>query len=417
MTLELKSTIDSWLPPSDNTEISQDKLNIEEKERSNLFPWKGQFSPQLVEVLLKTYGSKTSFILDPFMGSGTVLYESGFLGLRALGLEINPAACKIAQIYTLINLGQLDRNNILKSLEKRLNKIFQYDLPLFNYHSPTNSHQDCFPLLIDIYSRLSEGYEKLILESLITLLDKKNNASIEPARILHRWFQLRDKIKSLPYSSQIIDCANCDSRSIPLASDQIDLVITSPPYINVFNYHQQYRSSMEAMGWNLLDIAKSEIGSNRKHRSNRFLTVIQYILDMNDVFHELRRVIKKKALIIFVVGRESKIKKTAFYNSAIIGKLATECCGFTLKKRQERVFKNRFGQNIYEDLLYFEVRDKETINNEELAFRIAEDTLIKAQNDAPEESLKDLDDALSKIKYVQKSPIYKIQDSSVKKYE
>lgn len=43
------------------------------------------------------------------------------------------------------------------------------------------------------------------------------------------------------------------------------LVLTSPPYINVYNYHQQYRASAEALGWDLLEVAKTEIGSNRKH--------------------------------------------------------------------------------------------------------------------------------------------------------
>lgn len=33
------------------------------------------------------------------------------------------------------------------------------------------------------------------------------------------------------------------------------LLITSPPYINVFNYHQKYRRSVEALGYDVLAIA------------------------------------------------------------------------------------------------------------------------------------------------------------------
>ena len=44
--------------PLDPGTISRVRLNIDGKERSNLFPWNGQFSPQLVEVLLETYSQR-----------------------------------------------------------------------------------------------------------------------------------------------------------------------------------------------------------------------------------------------------------------------------------------------------------------------------------------------------------------------
>jgi hypothetical protein len=65
-------------------------LNIEEKNRSNLFAWRGQFSPQLVECLLDAYCLPGSVVLDPFAGSGTVLFEAALRSLPAYGFEINP---------------------------------------------------------------------------------------------------------------------------------------------------------------------------------------------------------------------------------------------------------------------------------------------------------------------------------------
>src|SRR5947208_12976005 len=114
----------------------------------------------------------------------------------------------------------------------------------------------------------------------------------------------------MPYTKASLKFFNCDARRLPIQDGLIGLVITSPPYINVFNYHQQYRASVEALGWDLLEVARSEIGSNRKHRGNRFLTVIQYCLDMTDAILELRRVCTDGARIILVVGRESNVRKT-----------------------------------------------------------------------------------------------------------
>ncbi len=66
-----------------STPISQSDLDIDEKKRSNPFPWRGQFSPQLIETLLEAYCPSGSTILDPFAGSGTVLLEAARQGLSA----------------------------------------------------------------------------------------------------------------------------------------------------------------------------------------------------------------------------------------------------------------------------------------------------------------------------------------------
>ena len=73
--------------PLDSKTISQEHLNIDNKKRTNPFPWSGQFSPQLIEVLLRAYAPAGALVLDPFLGSGTVLYEAGRLGLAAFGSE------------------------------------------------------------------------------------------------------------------------------------------------------------------------------------------------------------------------------------------------------------------------------------------------------------------------------------------
>ena len=80
--------------------IEQGLLDIEKKERCNLLAWNGQFSPQLVEVLLEAYAPTHATVLDVFAGSGTVLYECGRRALRGIGAEINPAAFYLASVYT-----------------------------------------------------------------------------------------------------------------------------------------------------------------------------------------------------------------------------------------------------------------------------------------------------------------------------
>jgi hypothetical protein len=122
--------------PLDAVTIPQDRLNIDNKERSNLFPWNGQFSPQLVEELLQAYTKPGSLILDPFLGSGTVVYEAGRFGFPAFGSEINPAAFKMADIYSLVNVIPAKRRRILENVASLLDDLVPYDTPLFKASQP-----------------------------------------------------------------------------------------------------------------------------------------------------------------------------------------------------------------------------------------------------------------------------------------
>ncbi|MEB3180556.1 MAG: DNA methyltransferase [Nostocaceae cyanobacterium] len=226
--------------------IAQSALDIEDKTRSNIFTWRGQFSPQLIESLLFAYCPRNATVLDPFVGSGTVLYEAACFGLPAFGYEVNPAAWILSRIYGFANLESNKRSENLNSVRDKLENYFPR-LLLFDAHSSkevdlTNFHH----ALSNIYSCV-DNHEKAIIDALVILLDLENSV-LTVDRIHHTFSSLCQVINNLPYSELPILSSLCDARSLPLEEDSIDFVITSPPYINVFNYHQNYRRSAEALG-------------------------------------------------------------------------------------------------------------------------------------------------------------------------
>lgn len=392
--------------PIDRLEVPQDKLNIEAKWRSNPLAWKGQFSPQLVQVLLQAYATQHATILDPFLGSGTVLLEAGFTKHRAYGSEINPAAIVLSRTYTFINIPLPERNKYIDHLQHKIYSSLN-SLPLF-HHSQSHyvmHSEEIKAKLTDILLDIDEPLQQLV-ETLIVLLDfYKPGLSVD--KVLSTWKGLSKLVLNLPYSQEPIEMFHADARHIPLPPNSIDLVITSPPYINVFNYHQQYRSSMESLNWDLLKVAKSEFGSNRKHRSNRFLTVVQFCLDMSQAFEELVRVCKSNARLIFVVGRESNVLGTRFFNGEIVTEIASKAIGLSLSLRQERVFRNRFGQHIFEDILHFSLSNLKLEGNTlERARCVAYEALTIAQNRAAMDAQKILQSAIESIGDVQPSPIF-----------
>jgi hypothetical protein len=56
-----------------------------------LFPYRGKFHPQMIKALMNVMGLKPGdTVLDPMMGSGTVLIEACLMGINSIGIEASP---------------------------------------------------------------------------------------------------------------------------------------------------------------------------------------------------------------------------------------------------------------------------------------------------------------------------------------
>lgn len=391
-----KKNMSYELIPFDKEDIDQSLLNIENKQRSNLFTWNGQFSPQFIETMLNRYVGDNDVILDPFVGSGTVLYQSALKNNKCYGIELNMSAYGISRLYQFVNVDIKIREYLLDKIETRLNVLKEFDLEQIKLS------------LRNMYEEVIDKYERIMIVGFIILLDIDNKV-LSDVIILKKWNAFKKQIIELPFVKKEIVTINGDARNIRIRDNEIDFIITSPPYINVYNYHQQYRKSVELLGIDVLEIATSEIGANRKHRSNRFYTVIQYAKDIVLVLLELVRITKKGSRIIFVVGRESKIRGVPISNSKLIYRLATEVLNIKFDKKQERVFKNKYGKMIYEDIIHL-INDKEDKFKLEMimnaSVEIASEELKSVITSTNNESvLNDINDAINNASSIKISPI------------
>ena len=387
----------------DRESLPQSRLNIERRVRTNPFPWIGQFSPQLVEDLLAAYAPHGAVVLDPFVGCGTTLAEAARLGLAVSGSELNPAAMILARVYRMVNLDGAARSAALDGLRTGLLEVVGMSAgPLFGKLSGCARIETG---LVELWRNSAPGAARDLAAALVVLCDF-HRKDLDANTVLKSWTRLDQTVHNLPLSPRPVVVHHADARSLPFEDGSFDFALTSPPYINVHNYHQKFRRSVEAMDWNVLNFARSEIGSNRQNRANRFLTVIQYSLDMALALREMARTAKTGARMILVLGRESSVRGARFFNGELVARIALQSVGLELERRQERVFRNRYGLDIYEDILHFgkrgELRDEaSTLEN---ARHIARHVLLETRSRIPEKERPGIDDATASADFVSPSP-------------
>lgn len=140
------------------------------------------------------------------------------------------------------------------------------------------------------------------------------------------------------------------------------------------------------------------------------MTVIQFCLDISQALAELERVCSKDARIIFIVGRESTVCGTRFFNGEIVSEVAYRVLGFELTLRQERVFLNGYGQEIYEDILHFSPRRCGAREADlKKARQVAQQILEAAYSTVSTEAMSGLKAALESIEKVSPSPMFSIR--------
>lgn len=321
----------------DRTSVPQDRLDISGSRRVNALPWRGQFSPELAELLLGEF-LPSGVVLDPFCGSGTTLSESAKLGRSSFGSEINPAAYLLARVYELGSLDVVERKGLLADLS---NEVFELGFRGAGFQQ------------VSEWAQSASGVPEKYLRDAVFLLAARNDSVINPGRLGKAAQQVSSLLEDLPDWGAKVTVALGDARSLEAGDGVASGLLTSPPYVNVFNYHQNYRPAVESLGWGVLSSAKAEFGSNRKHRQNRFLTVIQYAQDILESLRESARVLKPGATSVWVVGRESRVRGVAIPNPLIVFEAAVRGCGMTLVSKHERGFTSRYGQYVFEDILVF----------------------------------------------------------------
>jgi DNA modification methylase len=250
--------------------------------RHRWYPIKEGFSAKLVADSYLEWGTdskKQVLAIEPFSGSGTTPVECTRLGVACLAFEVNPFLAFIGRT----KLRQADpkklrayRQTVLKGLgrptKSRLEHISTFcekrgrDKWLFNrdvlrtFAGGWEKIGDCPPTLRAFY-RLAllraamdncNAYPdgKCLRYKRLENFDCFNAGSVV-AQFEHYCNLIEDDLESTPFDSRLSNVECIDSRELStcVPKQHFDLCVTSPPYLNSFDYSDVYRPEMFLAGF------------------------------------------------------------------------------------------------------------------------------------------------------------------------
>jgi len=281
-----------------------------------LFPYRGKFHPQMIKGLINAMGLKPGdIVLDPMMGSGTVLIEASLMGINSLGVDASPfcefmTKAKIAGLtIPLEAIGEAIRS-FPKTLE-HFNGL-QQEVP----HSPSQEQaslfcQDplCHPTVRSqaATSANEDAYNYLLL----AFLDAKGYAQRSNRKtfkeqfkaILERYYFVAEKIQQA-INRLHIDLGSAtaisgDARKLPVEDASIDGIIFSPPYSFAIDYLENDEYHLKSMGIDINSLRQGMIGLRGRNLKDKYSL---YLSDMEMVISECSRVLKDGHICSIVVG-------------------------------------------------------------------------------------------------------------------
>lgn len=310
----------------------------------------GMFPARLAHYFIKAYTNEGETVLDPFSGRGTTALEARLTGRRAIANDLSP----LAYVLTKSKIDTPTWSNLnlyVDDLERRFqtsrisDESVSADIRML-FH-PTTLKQLVFiranllgtsmltwspeeTMVAASIAGILHGNQRSDGSSAYLSISMPNTFSMSPsyvARFIAEngleppeqdvFDRLRDKIARL-YSDRILgetgvvfnDDAVSLLRSDQIAPASVDLLLTSPPYLNVVNYGT---ANWIRLWWLGLDDVSRQAGRGRQVLDallDHSHTYERYMQFVRRLFLGIERVLKPSGMAAVVIGDVTRGDRT-----------------------------------------------------------------------------------------------------------
>ena len=378
--------LDKTMPRSNNRAV------YEILGRNSVHPFPARMAPDIaLDVVMERKAPLC--VLDPMSGSGTVLAIARSKGHCAIGVDIDPLAVLISRVWTTaIDSGEVKGKAI--EVLKRARDVFS---SLRTRHAyPEESDEETKHFLrywFDDYARrqlaslstvIRDIRDDAVREALWCafsrlIITKQSGASLAmdlshsrphrcfvraPAKPFRKFLWAVDRVvgNCIESDNRAIGPATSvregDARNLALDDGSVDLVLTSPPYLNAIDYFRCSKFSLVWMGYSIGElrhlrsiIVGTEVGKDAgddreiqeilsdlklkpKLRSRQEAVLMRYIDDMRQSVGEAARVLTRDGCAVYVIG-ENTVRGTFIPNSLIV-EMVADIAGLRCTTRRSR---------------------------------------------------------------------------------
>lgn len=357
-------------------------------------------------------------VLDPMCGSGTVLTAAASRGHSARGFDVDPLAVLMSAVATT----PIDTDAVVAEAERicaRARESVVTDtrwedaetIKFAEYWFAATQRTELNRLARELDSVEDDAIRQALQVALSRIIVTKSpKASLaadtshsRPHRVVtesgydvYRGFEgsvlSLKKLLDQRVLTGDVQVARGDARALVLPPNSVDLIITSPPYLNAIDYLRGHKMSLIWFGHTIPELRKirsNSIGAERALDSDALTqvsemvqfvedsvdtpsqlpiaTITRYAHDLALFSRELNRVCKPEAQVITVIGN-STLRGNYIQNDILVRK-AYEHAGFKVAERVER--------DLPENKRYLPVRT--TNQNSSMAKRMRTEVVLTVQ--------------------------------------
>ncbi len=354
---------------------------------SPIHPFPARMAPEIVFTELQDL-PVSQVVLDPMSGSGTVLRAAAELGHHAIGYDLDPLAVLMSRVWTTQVKDTTSFAAAAIDVVQQAKALRDEYLPWIDDCEETRAYVKFWfcRKQIKALRRLSfvlsntSGQRADALKIALSriIITKERGASIardtshsRPHRVFFDndydvyagFLQSANRLAARLAPEKLLGSAtvkNGDARRLArLATGSVDVVITSPPYLNAIDYLRGHRLSLVWLGYSVPKIRAlrsvtigSESGASGEMSESMLRQILRgagnlnglpkrelgmvhrYVQDVYGFLHELTRIIKTGGRVLLVVG-DSCLKGVSISNAGI-NIAAAEMVGLKKTLRSER---------------------------------------------------------------------------------
>ncbi len=352
----------------------------------SIHPFPARMAPDLAQDALKTV-RPGSLVLDPMCGSGTVPRAASEAGIDCLGIDLDPLSVLMARVWTTsVEVSEVVEQ--AEELVRAARELPEADVDrtkdaetrdFISYWFAEKQEEELARLATVLRSGQGAVADALRLAVSRIIVSKEMMASLardtshsRPHRVADsndfdvytgflrssRFLTARLRVDRLRGRAKVMQG---DARVLAgVAPDSVDLVVTSPPYLNAIDYLRGHRLALVWLGHSLgalRDRRAISVGAERALKKDEcsidvsaFVSekdgssfarrhwgwIRRYARDMDRVLRRLSRAVRSGGRVVLVIGN-SFVRGAEVDNAALVQALAIDSELELLERRSRTI--------------------------------------------------------------------------------